>query len=50
MRPRCDSTMERAMASPRPVPLYLVVKNGLKIWSAFSVGSPTPVSLTEISS
>src|SRR6266404_1891028 len=49
-RPPCDSTMERLIRSPMPVPLGLVVKNALKIWSACCGGSPTPVSLTEISS
>src|SRR2546430_3292911 len=33
-RPPCDSTMERLMRSPMPVPWGLVVKNALKIWSA----------------
>jgi hypothetical protein len=32
------------MGSPVPVPLSLVVKNALKIWSACSGGNPTPVS------
>jgi hypothetical protein len=31
-----------------PLPSGLVVKNALKIWSAFPLGNPTPVSLTEI--
>src|SRR5712664_2785394 len=45
-RPPCDSTMERLMDSPIPVPGGFVVKNALKIWSACCAGSPTPVSLT----
>jgi hypothetical protein len=49
-RPPCDSMIDRLMGSPMPVPLSLVVKNALKIWSACSGGNPTPVSLTEISS
>jgi hypothetical protein len=48
--PPCDSMIDRLMGSPMPVPLSLVVKNVLKIWSACSGGNPTPVSLTEISS
>src|SRR6266851_155381 len=46
-RPPCDSTMERLMRSPMPVPLGFVVKNALKIWYACCRGSPTPVSLTD---
>src|SRR6266478_7610511 len=45
--PPCDSTMERLMANPMPLPCGLVVKNAEKIRSIFSVGNPTPVSLTE---
>ena len=33
-RPPCDSTMERLMDSPIPIPFAFVVKNALKIWSA----------------
>jgi len=40
--------IDRLIGSPIPVPLSLVVKNALKIWSARSGGNPTPVSLTEI--
>src|SRR6267143_1211476 len=40
--------MERLIARPMPEPCGLVVKKALKIWSAFSAGNPTPVSLTEI--
>src|SRR5216684_3853860 len=45
-RPPCDSTIERLMESPIPVPCDLVVKNAWKIWSACCIGRPTPVSLT----
>ena len=38
MRPPCDSIMERVIASPRPVPCVLVVKNALKILSAILDG------------
>src|SRR6267142_4624874 len=48
-RPPCDSTMERLIANPMPLPWGLVVKNASKICSVFSLGKPTPVSLTEIS-
>src|SRR5438477_13008905 len=47
-RPPCDSTMERLMANPIPVPCRLVVKKALKIWFACFGGSPTALSLTEI--
>ena len=46
-RPPCDSTMERLMANPIPLPCGLVVKKAEKIWSTFPSGSPEPVSLTE---
>src|SRR6267378_5923891 len=46
-RPPCDSTIDRLMLSPMPVPSGLVVKNALKIRSACCGGSPTPVSLTD---
>src|SRR2546422_3707413 len=49
-RPPCDSMIDRLIGSPIPVPLGLVVKNALKIWSACWGGNPTPVSLTEMSS
>src|SRR5258708_282073 len=49
-RPPCDSTIERLMRSPMPVPCVLVVKKALKIWSTWCLGSPTPVSLTDSSS
>src|SRR5580692_4563539 len=45
--PPCDSTMERLMAKPMPLPCGLVVKKAEKIWSTFPTGSPGPVSLTE---
>jgi hypothetical protein len=35
-RPPCDSMIDRLMGSPIPVPLSLVVKNALKIWSPCS--------------
>src|SRR6266849_8012614 len=46
-RPPCDSTMERLMANPMPLPCGLVLQNAEKISSIFSIGNPTPVSLTE---
>src|SRR6266849_3910996 len=46
-RPPCDSTMERLMRSPMPVPCGFVVKKALKIWSASCGGRPTPLSLTD---
>src|SRR6266478_3729843 len=46
-RPPCDSTMERLIRSPMPVPWDLVVKNALKICSTCSAGRPTPESLTD---
>src|SRR6266568_749442 len=48
-RPPCDSIMERLIGRPIPDPCALVVKKALKISSTFPAGSPTPVSLTEIS-
>jgi hypothetical protein len=47
--PPCDSTMERLIASPMPLPWGFVVKKALNISSAPPAGNPTPVSLTEIS-
>ena len=35
------------MANPMPLPRGLVVWNAEKIWSTFSVGSPTPESIRE---
>src|SRR3989442_7497530 len=46
-RPPCDSTMERLMRSPMPVPWGLVVKKALKICAACCRGSPTPLSVTD---
>ena len=40
--------MERLIDNPMPLPWGLVLKNGAKIRSGSSVGSPTPVSLTEM--
>jgi len=42
--------IDRLIGSPIPVPWGLEVKNGLKIWSNFSAGIPTPESMTEIKS
>jgi hypothetical protein len=39
--------MEELMANPMPPPCGLVVKNAENIWFTPSVGSLTPVSLTE---
>src|SRR5262249_56439145 len=46
MRPSCASTIFRTIASPRPVPVTFVVKNGLKILSVTSAGTPGPSSAT----
>src|ERR1700733_13380543 len=43
-RPPCDSTMERLIDNPMPLPWGLVVKNESKIRSIFSLGNPMPVS------
>jgi len=48
-RPPCAVTMDRLMLSPIPVPSALVVKKAWKISSPYSGDSPTPSSLTEIS-
>src|SRR5260370_4883402 len=48
-RPWCASMMERLIRSPMPVPCVLVVKKAVKILSACCGGSPTPLSLTDIS-
>jgi hypothetical protein len=42
--------MARTVASPRPVPCFLVVKYGSKILSRSSAGIPWPVSATRSSS
>ena len=47
-RPPCDSMIERLIASPMPLRCGLVVTKTSKIRSALPAGSPTPVSLTEI--
>ena len=47
MVPSCFSMMVRVMASPRPVPRCLVVKNGEKIFGEIARAAiPTPVSRT----
>ena len=46
IRPSCASTILRTMARPRPEPCGLVVKNGLKMRSTSSAGSPGPSSST----
>ena len=48
MRPSCASTILRTIASPSPVPVTLVVKNGLKMRSVRSAGMPGPSSATSI--
>src|SRR6476646_6162035 len=40
--PPCCSTILLAIASPRPLPFGLVVKNGSKIRSSWSFGMPAP--------
>ena len=45
-RPPCDSTIERQIASPMPIPCSFVVKNGSKILSGDS--TPRPRSLTSV--
>ena len=49
MRPSCASTIFLTIASPSPVPVTLVVKNGLKIRSVSSAGMPGPSSATSTS-
>src|SRR5690606_26151370 len=44
-RPPCDSTMERHIASPMPIPSPFVVKNGSNILS----GNATPGPRSQIS-
>src|SRR5678815_1188156 len=46
IRPRCASTIWRAIASPRPVPVAFVVKKGWKMRSRMSRGIPLPVLRT----
>ena len=42
--PPCASTIARTIASPSPVPLFLVVTNGSKIRSCIPAGIPGPLS------
>ena len=44
IRPRWRSTVFFTSANPRPVPLSLVVKNGLKIFSSSAAEIPGPLS------
>src|SRR6185436_15496863 len=46
MRPSCASTIFRTIARPKPEPCGFVVKNGLKIRSIRSAGTPGPLSPT----
>src|SRR5207248_6721432 len=46
MRPSCASTIFLTIARPRPEPCGFVVKNGLKIRSVSSGGTPGPSSAT----
>src|SRR5262249_35487545 len=46
--PPCDETIERAIERPMPKPSCFVEKNGSKIRSGFSFGSPVPKSRTPI--
>ena len=39
-RPPCDSTIERLIDNPMPLPWGLVVKNASKICSVLSLGNP----------
>ena len=48
--PPCCSTSPFEIASPRPVPANLVVKNGWKTWARFSGAMPLPSSSTAIAS
>src|SRR5581483_5876452 len=49
MAPRCSSMMRWQRASPRPRPLSLVVKNGVKSRARADSGMPRPESITWIS-
>src|SRR5690606_13988630 len=50
-RPPCDSTMERQIASPMPIPSPFVVKNGSNILSGNSTPGPwSPISTRTIPS
>ena len=46
MVPPCSVMMLCEVARPRPLPVFLVVKNGSKILSCSSSAIPSPVSLT----
>src|SRR5207253_4951109 len=46
IRPPCASIVRRAIASPRPVPLSFVEKNGSKRCGNASAGTPGPLSRT----
>src|SRR3989441_4726011 len=46
MAPRCCSRIWWQMASPRPSPWSLVVKNGSKIFARAAAGMPLPSSMT----
>jgi len=46
--PLCSWTIWLEMESPNPVPLFFVVKKGLKISSRWSRGIPWPVSVNVI--
>ena len=48
MRPPCPSTIPLAIDKPRPVPLFLVVRNGSKITGSSRGSIPGPSSATEI--
>jgi hypothetical protein len=49
IRPPCDSTIDRQIESPIPIPSGLVVKNASKIRLASSGSIPVPESSTTIS-
>src|SRR5579864_1784095 len=40
IRPACASMMDRQIASPMPIPVFFVVKNGSKIFSKSSCPGP----------
>ena len=46
IRPSWASTNRLVVGRPRPLPFFLVVKNGMKILSRISGGTPGPVSRT----
>src|SRR5215470_18959373 len=45
-RPPCASMIDRLIASPIPIPSFLVVKNGSKMNSIRAAGKPCPQSRT----